>query len=145
MIDESLKLENQVCFPLYAASRLITKLYQPILSRWDLTYPQYLVLLVLWEKDKRNVSDICKCLALETSTLTPLLKRLEGKGYIHRSRSATDERNVLIELTEKGKQAQKKAKKIPAEIISNLKAPPITEADIIHLKTTLAAIINIHS
>ena len=140
MDDPQLKLDNQICFPLYSASRLITKLYQPILSEWDLTYPQYLVLLLLWENDGRKVSDLCNCLLLETSTLTPLLKRMEAKGYVTRTRSATDERTVLIALTDKGKSFREIARDIPERIVSSLQNDRVTEADIVHLKTTLAGI-----
>jgi DNA-binding MarR family transcriptional regulator len=140
MQDDMLKLENQICFPLYAASRLVTKLYQPILSKWDITYPQYLVLLLLWEKDKRTVSDICNCLFLESSTLTPLLKRLENKDYIVRTRSLQDERSVIIQLTQKGKALRKEAKKIPQEILLSVRSQTIKKADILHLKATLTEI-----
>lgn len=140
-----LKLDNQICFPLYSASRLITKLYQPILSQWDLTYPQYLVLLLLWEQDHRNVSDICNCLLLETSTLTPLLKRLEAKGYISRTRSVKDERNVIIELTEKGHSFRELAKDIPETIIGSLQNDIVSEADILQLKRILADITSVIS
>ena len=140
MQDDMLKLENQICFPLYAASRLVTKLYQPILSQWDITYPQYLVFLLLWEKDKRTVSDICNCLFLESSTLTPLLKRLESKEYILRSRSIEDERSVIIQLTKKGKALRKEAKKIPQEILQSVSSKAIKKSDILHLKATLTEI-----
>lgn len=140
MQDDMLKLENQICFPLYAASRLVTKLYQPILSQWDITYPQYLVFLLLWEKDKRTVSDICNCLFLESSTLTPLLKRLESKEYILRSRSIKDERSVIIQLTKKGKALHKEAKKIPQEILQSVSSKAIKKSDLVQLKSTLAEI-----
>jgi DNA-binding MarR family transcriptional regulator len=140
MHADMLKLENQICFPLYAASRLVTKLYQPILSKWDITYPQYLVFLLLWEKDKRSVSDICNCLFLESSTLTPLLKRLESKEYILRSRSIEDERSVIIQLTKKGKALRKEAKKIPQEILQSVSSKAIKKSDILHLKATLTEI-----
>lgn len=140
-----LKLDNQICFPLYSASRLITKLYQPILSQWDLTYPQYLVLLLLWEQDQRNVSDICHCLLLETSTLTPLLKRLETKGYISRTRSIKDERNVIIELTEKGHSFREQAKDIPGMIVGSLQNDTVSETDILQLKRILADITTVIS
>jgi DNA-binding MarR family transcriptional regulator len=141
MNEEILKLENQICFPLYAASRLVTKLYQPVLSQWDITYPQYLVFLLLWERDKRTVTDIGECLVLESSTLTPLLKRLETKGYISRIRSAADERNVLIELTEKGKALQEEASQIPELVINSVKSTTLTEADVIQLKQTLDTVV----
>lgn len=137
MQENMLKLENQICFPLYAAARLVTKLYQPILSKWDITYPQYLVFLLLWEKDKRTVSDICNCLFLESSTLTPLLKRLETKDYILRTRSTNDERSVIIELTKKGKTLRKEAKTIPQEIIQSVSSKTIKKSDILQLKITL--------
>lgn len=140
MHADMLKLENQICFPLYAASRLVTKLYQPILSKWDITYPQYLVFLLLWEKDKRSVSDICNCLFLESSTLTPLLKRLESKEYILRSRSIEDERSVIIQLTKKGKALRNEAKKIPQEILQSVSSKAIKKSDILHLKATLTEI-----
>lgn len=140
MQDEMLRLENQICFPLYAASRLVTKLYQPLLSKWDITYPQYLVFLLLWEKDKRTVSDICNCLFLESSTLTPLLKRLEAKDYIVRTRSLQDERSVIIELTKKGKALRKEAKRIPQEIIQGVSSKSIKKSDLVQLKSTLAEI-----
>jgi DNA-binding MarR family transcriptional regulator len=140
MQDDMLKLENQICFPLYAASRLVTKLYQPVLSKWDITYPQYLVFLLLWEKDKRTVSDLCSCLFLESSTLTPLLKRLESKDYIVRSRSIKDERSVIIQLTKKGKALRREAKKIPQEILKNVSSKTIKKSDLIQLKATLTEI-----
>ncbi|MBK6953099.1 MAG: MarR family transcriptional regulator [Crocinitomicaceae bacterium] len=140
MQDDMLKLENQICFPLYAASRLVTKLYQPILSKWDITYPQYLVFLLLWEKDKRTVSDICNCLFLESSTLTPLLKRLETKDYIVRTRSLQDERSVIIQLTPKGKALRKEAKKIPQEILQSVSSKTIKKRDLVQLKSTLSEI-----
>jgi DNA-binding MarR family transcriptional regulator len=140
MQDDMLKLENQICFPLYASSRLVTKLYQPILSKWDITYPQYLVFLLLWEKDKRTVSDICTCLFLESSTLTPLLKRLETKDYIVRTRSLKDERSVIIQLTPKGKALRKEAKKIPQEILQSVSSKTIKKRDLVQLKSTLSEI-----
>lgn len=142
MYTEQLKLKNQVCFPLYATSRIITKLYQPYLTELEITYPQYLVLMVLWENDHRNVSDICSCLLLETSTLTPLLKRLESKGFIRRTRSATDERSIIIELSGKGKQAKETASSIPMKIFESIKSDKISIEDILHVKSVLTEIIN---
>ncbi|SHI65139.1 transcriptional regulator, MarR family [Mesonia phycicola] len=116
MIDknESLKLDNQLCFPLYTASRLITQAYQPMLKELDITYPQYLVLLVLWEKDEINLSTIAEKLQLKSNTLTPLLKRLEKRGLLERKRSAVDERNIVITLTQEGKKLKDKACEIPS-------------------------------
>ena len=93
---ENLKLENQICFPVYAASRLITREYQPLLDKLGITYPQYLVLMVLWENDRLQVNDIAKKLILNTNTITPLLKRMEKQGLIIRKRSEQDERSVLV-------------------------------------------------
>jgi MarR family transcriptional regulator, organic hydroperoxide resistance regulator len=99
---DELKLNNQICFPLYATSRLITREYQPYLDALDLTYPQYLVLLVLWETDRISVNDIAQKLILNTNTLTPLLKRMEIQGLVSRQRFGKDERKVIVQLTEKG-------------------------------------------
>ncbi|TDX01551.1 MarR family winged helix-turn-helix transcriptional regulator [Dinghuibacter silviterrae] len=107
--DDLLKLDNQLCFPLYAASRLVTKCYQPVLDELGLTYPQYLVLLVLWETDAVNLSVIAQRLQLQSNTLTPLLKRMQDQKLIHRARSAADERSIIITLTEKGKALKAKA------------------------------------
>ena len=97
-----LKLENQICFPLYAASRLVTREYQPHLDKLGITYPQYLVLMVLWENNGLTVNDISEKLILNTNTLTPLLKRMEKQQLLSRRRDVADERKVLISLTEKG-------------------------------------------
>jgi MarR family transcriptional regulator, organic hydroperoxide resistance regulator len=113
---DQLKLDNQLCFPLYAVSRLVTKMYQPLLKELDLTYPQYLIMLVLWEEDNLLVTNIGKKLILETNTLTPLLKRLEVKGLISRNRSNTDERKVIITLSDTGKIMKENACQIPIEL-----------------------------
>ena len=102
MAYDQLKLENQLCFPVYAASRLITQEYQPYLNELGITYPQYLVLMLLWEKGEMHVNDIAKKLILNTNTITPLLKRMEQQGIIQRQRSTTDERKVAVSLTEEG-------------------------------------------
>lgn len=142
MQDELLKLENQICFPLYAASRLVIKLYQPHLSKADITYPQYLVFLLLWEKDHRNVGDISTCLFLESNTLTPLLKRMEAKGYIDRKRSKHDERSVIVSLTETGKSMKSTLGYIPEAIINSVKSDKTGMANIVHLKETLSDIMD---
>lgn len=113
---EMLKLENQICFPLYAASRLVTKMYTPYLKELGITYPQYLILLVLWEFDELSVMEIGKRLYLSTNTLTPLLKRMEGVNIINRKRSAEDERKILISLTQKGRDMKKVACSIPQKL-----------------------------
>ncbi|MFM2307282.1 MAG: hypothetical protein RLZZ367_1951 [Bacteroidota bacterium] len=140
MQNDILKLENQVCFPIYAASRLVTRLYQPYFDKLDITYPQYLVFLLLWEKDNRNVSDISHCLYLESSTLTPLLKRMEAKGYIKRKRSAEDERSVFIQLTAKGKKLEEKASAIPMQIVGKMQTEEISVDEILKMKDTLQKI-----
>ena len=116
MADNALKLDNQLCFPLYAAARQITGAYTPYLKPLGLTYTQYIVFLVLWEQDDITVSDIGKRLHLDTGTLTPLLKKMEGLGYISRRRSQHDERAVLISLTDKGKQLKTRVKEIPFKV-----------------------------
>ncbi|WP_207535961.1 MarR family winged helix-turn-helix transcriptional regulator [Desertivirga arenae] len=114
--EDSLKLSNQLCFPLYTASRLVTKCYQPLLSKLDLTYPQYLVLLVLWEEDQVRLSDIAVKLQLQSNTLTPLLKRMEELKLIKRLKSSEDERSIIISLTEKGIALKKEAEWIPESL-----------------------------
>lgn len=113
---DKLRLDNQLCFPIYAASREIIQSYGKYLTNLDITYPQYLVLLVLWEKDFLPVSTIGKRLLLDSGTLTPLLKRMECKGLIIRQRCKQDERIVRIHLTDKGKQLEEEAKSIPTEL-----------------------------
>lgn len=114
--EEQLLLSNQLCFPLYAASRLTTRLYGPFLQELDLSYPQYLVFLVLWEQDGLAVKDLVQKLHLDTNTLTPLLKRLEQKGLLTRNRSSQDERSVRIYLSESGKKLRERALDIPEKI-----------------------------
>lgn len=135
---ESLWLENQICFPLYAVSRMVTKLYTPLLGELDITYPQYLVLLVLWKEGQASVSQICNLLYLESNTLTPLLKRMEKKGLIKRIRSQEDERKVDVELTDEGKAMQQEALCIPQQIVAQMSSEDINLQDIIHLKETLS-------
>jgi DNA-binding MarR family transcriptional regulator len=110
----SMLLSDQVCFALYAASRSLTSLYRPVLDALGLTYPQYLVLLVLWERGSVPVRVLGAALHLDYGTLTPLLKRLEAHGIVRRERSASDERSVLITLTEQGAALQAKARSVPA-------------------------------
>jgi DNA-binding MarR family transcriptional regulator len=114
--DEQFLLEEQVCFALYAASRAVTDVYRPLLTELDLTYPQYLVLLVLWERDSRPVKEIGEALQLDYGTISPLLKRLESGGLVNRHRLAADERSVSISLTEKGTNLRERAAGIPAAI-----------------------------
>jgi MarR family transcriptional regulator, organic hydroperoxide resistance regulator len=115
--DEYLKLENQICFPLYAASRLMVGAYRPLLVDLDLTYPQYLVLLVLWEKDGLSVGEIGDKLLLDSGTLTPVLKRLQAQGLVARSRHAGDDRVVENRLTPKAKAMKKDAGRVPIDLV----------------------------
>jgi DNA-binding MarR family transcriptional regulator len=114
--NDALKLDNQLCFPLYAASREIIKLYHEPLSKLGLTYTQYITMMVLWEEKKINVKDLGKRLFLDSGTLTPLLKALEKQGYITRTRSSEDERVLVVELTPEGKKLKTKASAVPREV-----------------------------
>ena len=113
---EIMKLENQMCFPLYAAARSVTSLYTPWLKELGITYTQYITFLVLWEKDGITVGEICERLMLDNGTVSPLLKKMEKAGYITRSRSTEDDRVVVITLTEQGREMQEKAKDIPEKV-----------------------------
>ena len=115
-IDESMKLDSQLCFPLYAASRKIVSKYTPYLKPLGITYTQYIMFLVLWEKDEITVGDLCRRLMLDTGTVTPMLKNTEKQGLIKRTRSEEDERVVVITLTEEGKALYKKAKELPGKV-----------------------------
>jgi DNA-binding MarR family transcriptional regulator len=139
---EVLYLENQLCFPLYAASRLTTKLYAPYLKALDITYPQYLVLLVLWQHGEQSVNEIGEKLLLETNTLTPLLKRLEQKQIIARKRSAADERSVLISLTKKGLKMKDEAMDIPRRIAESLMSTDIDFERLAEFQETLNILLN---
>ena len=121
---EAMKLANQMCFPLYAAARNVTGLYTPYLKPLGLTYTQYIVFLVLWEKDGVPVSEIGEKLMLDNGTLSPLLKKMEQAGYVTRRRSAEDDRVVLITLTEKGRVLQEAAKDIPQNVAGCIDLPP---------------------
>ncbi len=114
--DESLKLDNQLCFALYSASLSMGKVYQRLLKPLGLTYPQYLALLVLWEHGDSSVSDLGEKLFLDSGTLTPLLKRMEQAGLLSRNRDPEDERRVVVSLTAEGKNLKKRAAKIPPQI-----------------------------
>ncbi|WP_431292449.1 MarR family winged helix-turn-helix transcriptional regulator [Pedobacter sp. P26] len=137
-IDESLKLENQLCFPLYAASRLVTKCYQPVLDTLGITYPQYLVLMVLWENDSVSLSLLSQKLMLQSNTLTPLLKRMQETGLVERVRSLKDERSIVISLTEKGLALKEKAPALRAQLGDHL---GINLEEIIQLKALLDKLI----
>ena len=121
---DALKLENQLCFPLYACARETTRKYKPFLDAIELTYTQYIVMMVLWEKKQVNVKELGKCLYLDSGTLTPLLKKLEAKGLISRNRSTQDERNLIIELTETGEALKDKALTIPQQMAQCVNLEP---------------------
>lgn len=133
-----LKLENQLCFPLYACSKEIIKRYKPYLNEIDLTYTQYIVMMVLWEKEEINIKTLGERLYLDSGTLTPLLKKLETKGYIKRNRLETDERNLNLVITEKGKKLKDKAKDIPGKIVPCIN---LTEQEALNLYQMLYKIL----
>ena len=133
-----LKLENQICFRVYRLNRAITNHYRPFLNELDLTYPQYLVMMALWEKDGIPVNSLSEILKLDTGTLSPLLKRLEATGYIHRKRSKEDERTVIIKLTKVGAELQKKALEVPHEMAHCL---DLSEEEYLSLRKTLDSLI----
>ena len=113
---EALKLKNQICFPLYACSKEVVKAYKPYLDELDLTYTQYITMMVMWEYKELRVKDVGKCLFLDSSTLTPLLKRLEEKGYVTRRRSNEDERDLIVTLTDSGEALKEKAVMVPERL-----------------------------
>jgi len=141
MAYDQLKLENQICFPVYAASRLITRAYQPFLDELGITYPQYLVLMVLWEADGLGVNEIAEKLLLQTNTVTPLLKRMEQNGLITRERSREDERKVLITLTGPGRALEEKAALVPAELVASLGDTGMSLEEILTLKGGLERLV----
>jgi MarR family transcriptional regulator, organic hydroperoxide resistance regulator len=128
------KLENQICFPLYAASRLIIKKYNPLLESFNITYTQYLVLMVLWENNGISVSELGEKLYLDSGTLTPVLKKMESSELLKRERSNKDERSVIVTLTPQGKTLKKRLKDIPNKMGVCINAP---NEDIIKLRTML--------
>ena len=111
-----LRLENQLCFPLYACSKEIIRRYKPLLERLDLTYTQYITMMALWEHGKMNVRELGEYLYLDSGTLTPVLKKLESKGYVNRNRSARDERNLTVTITEAGQQLRDRAVEVPGQM-----------------------------
>ena len=118
-MHEQLKLSNQLCFRLYTVTRLITQAYRPLLDPLGLTYPQYLVMMVLWEQDNQTVGDIGRRLMLDTNTLTPMLQRMEREGMLVRTHGISDGRQTLVSLTKKGIHLEEKAKDIPACMSQN--------------------------
>lgn len=138
-MTDSLTLQNQVCFPVYALAKEIVNRYRPLLEDLDVTYPQYLVLMVLWNEEEQTVGQLGEKLLLDSGTLTPLLKRMEQKGMVNRSRSPEDERVVKLSLTEKGKAMKEKAKEIPCRLMESMK---ISEEELLELKTIITKILN---
>ncbi|MDF7796324.1 MarR family winged helix-turn-helix transcriptional regulator [Pseudomonas syringae] len=116
---DSLLLDNQLCFALYSTSLMMTKVYKPLLQALGLTYPQYLAMMVLWERDGLTVGDVSTRLLTDPGSLTPLLKRLEGEGFISRTRNKEDERVVLLHLTAQGRELQQKALTVPGCVLSS--------------------------
>ena len=142
---EQLKLENQLCFPFYAVSRLIIRAYQEDLDRLGITYPQYLVLLVLWEKDGISVNEIAEKLILNTNTVTPLLKRMEAMQLITRTPSTMDQRKIIIQLTDQGWAMRESAAEIPLKLMSklNLEVSDVQIAEALLLKNKLYELIKV--
>ncbi len=137
--DDPLDLDRQVCFPLYAASNLLGRLYRPLLAELGLTYPQYLVMLVLWKQTPQSVGSLGDMLHLDSGTLTPLLKRLEQAGLVSRTRDPADERRVLIALTPAGRDLRAAAEKVPAILSAGL---AIGEEDVADLRGRVRALVD---
>ena len=121
---DPLRLKNQLCFPLYACAREIVRQYRPLLDRLDLTYTQYIVMMVLWEEKQINVKELGSRLYLDSGTLTPLLKKLEAKGYLTRTRGRIDERTLLIRITDKGLALQEEALEVPGQLAACISLEP---------------------
>jgi len=136
---DSLKLENQLCFPLYACSKEIVRRYKTYLDRLDLTYTQYIVMMVMWEEKELNVKELGDKLFLDSGTLTPVLKKLEAKGYVTRERSKIDERTLIVTLTDSGKELREMAVDIPVGMRGCLK---LSDEEMIQLRTMLGKILS---
>ena len=136
---DPLKLDNQLCFPLYAASRELTRHYKPFLDPLGLTYPQYVTMMALWEQDGVKVGELGSRLHLDSATLTPLLKRLEARGYLTRQRSTVDERAVIVSLTDEGRALRDQAVEVPKCIASCISISP---EDAYQLKTLLEKLVH---
>ena len=121
---DSLKLENQICFPLYVCAKEIVNAYKPYLDELDLTYTQYITMMVMWEHKELRVKEVGKYLYLDSGTLTPLLKRLEQKGYVTRRRSAEDERDLIVTITDSGEALREKAVTVPARLAACVDLDP---------------------
>jgi DNA-binding MarR family transcriptional regulator len=143
--DQMLRLDNQICFAVYSATHAFNRVYKPLLDRLGLTYPQYLVMLVLWEQDDVPLRDIGEKLFLDSGTLTPLLKRLEAANLVRRTRSTEDERQVLIALTPQGHALKEKARSLPQSILaaSDCSVPELVamKNEIVALRDRLNAVV----
>ena len=135
--DQLLRLDNQICFAVYSATHAFNRVYKPLLDRLNLTYPQYLVMLVLWERDGMAVMEIGERLYLDSGTLTPLLKRMEQAGLVKRNRSTEDERQVLIGLTAQGQSLKDKARSVPPSILA---ASQCSVAELTAVKNEIVAL-----
>ncbi|MDY6276583.1 MAG: MarR family transcriptional regulator [Bacilli bacterium] len=136
---DALLLKNQLCFPTYAVANKIIRKYQPLLEKIDLTYTQYIVMMVMWEKKQVNEKELCESLFLKTNTLAPLLKRLKEKGFIEIKKDKVDRRNLVISLTKKGEELQEKAKDVPPSIAKEFN---LTEEEAIFFYKILYKILN---
>ncbi len=143
MAHKEFLLDNQICFRLYTASRLITQAYTPMLTELGITYPQYLVMMVLWEKDRMLVNDIAHLLMLETNTVTPLLQRMERQGLVTRKKGEEDKRQQIVSLTNKGRELEERAYAlIPSGMAERLSACPMGLDDYRHLAEELDMLID---
>jgi DNA-binding MarR family transcriptional regulator len=140
--NDSLLLDNQVCFPLYSAANAMIRAYRPVLNAIGLTYPQYLVMLVLWQHRRLSVTEVGEKLRLDSGTLTPLLKRLEAKELVSRNRSSEDERVRIISLTERGLALRKEAQTIPESLQCQIDMPPEQAQQLKNLCLELLALLD---
>lgn len=136
--NDALKIENQLCFPLYACAKEVVRRYKPFLDEIDLTYTQYIAMMVIWDKKEINVKSLGEKLYLDSGTLTPLLKKLEGKGFITRERNSADERNLIVKITEEGEKLKERARCVPAQMS---KCMDLTQEEAIQLYTILYKIL----
>ena len=136
---EVLRLRNQLCFPLYLCSKEITRRYQPMLDELDLSYTQYVVMMYFWEMGQGSAKDVSRALLLDPSTLTPILKKLEQKGYLSRERDPRDERSLVIKLTEAGEALKDRALSVPARMANCL---GLTESEAFELGTLIGKVLN---
>ena len=142
MAFEQLKLSSQICFRLYSASRLVTQTYKPFLDKLGITYPQYLVLIVLWETDNQPVNDIAHKLLLETNTVTPLIQRMEKMGLVIRTKGIVDTRQRIVSLTKEGKAMEKEAAKVPACMLEHFADCGLKKEEVFRLVPLLDEVIN---